>query len=597
MGETYYECAPSNSISHQTAKLDPFTICVFPRSSSELEGYLGDELGFFSLKHGPTDATFTDDNVKSGVTGIVLMDQNPNKSAIALTVTSPLFDLLPSVQLNFEGALEVSGSVPLQPAAEMVPFGLSIQLKDEANNITPENSEIDFQACQCDKNGKCLPTLSQLAEPDQNATDDTLSYSTLGGSKIYICLKSPIEPIASLSFFQIREDGSPPTEAVSITPYGDEPNMSNDVSVISSGKLFVPGLGTSLNGVVATTSSEFFVTGLDASNLTDVQEAEIAFLFEEAIAEELGLVISAVKVTSITNSSVSFDITTHADSTQDANDAAFSLSESLSQSSSLATISNSVKSEAVGSNLEGALANLGLSSYTQSSTALSYVSKATLQGEFVALDLDVSKLTASELEEAKELIESALTQALNIPGVVLDVSVIDISDTGTITYVITAYGDNASEVIVSTHSLLDNPSTLTDISDIVQNQSKYSTTSVLTSLSSASIVSNTVGLSTGISLNDDDEAEVVSYFEESMTQSLQQILPNGASVVVTDIQAGEVQYKVTMTLESCADADSTVDSVQTFLSQTSTLASISDSVSAASSSSPSTTVITTHCPA
>ena len=461
-------------------------------------------------------------------------------------------------------------------------FRLMIQLLEDpkgvADSATPEILTVEFQACQCDLEGNCLSQDEWPAIPH--------------GGKIWVCLKSTEEPITSVSFFQITAEDLSSRETVLIMPFESGGSSgSDDVSISTTGTLHVPGLDTSLNGVVAKMSSELVATGFNTTNLTENQLSEIFLMIEKEIANLFGSTVTAIDVTSIADGLVLFDIISYADTIEEANSAMALQNEILSDSSSLASISSSLVSQSVGSAVAvaDAFVDLTLDSYVQGSSVLSHTPKATLQGVLTIEGLDASQ--PDEMEEMKTVFVGALAEALGIPDGEGTAIIIEDISSESISYQVTSHGDMASEFIVSIQSSLDEPETLTSITGILQ-QTNASTASIFSSMSAVDIVSNTVISTAGIHLNNAEKEELAASFEEAMTQSLELIVLTGVTVSVTSIENEAVEYEIFMTHETCEGAESEIQLTQYVFSQPTTLVSMSGYAAAASLSFESATLST-----
>jgi hypothetical protein len=86
----------------------------------------------------------------------------------------------------------------------------------------------------------------------------------------------------------------------------------------------------------------------------------------------------------------------------------------------------------------------------------------------------------------------------------------------------------------------------------------------------------------------EEEEQVALYYETAIVASLGSDLPAGATVTVTSVENGEVEYFITMNVDSSTDATTAQNSITTSMSDSNTMTEINQLVSstAASSSNP-----------
>ena len=373
------------------------------------------------------------------------------------------------------------------------------------------------------------------------------------------------------------------------------------IDVTTTGDLSVPNLNQEVDVFAVTTTGSFSVDNLDISSLNEMQLAEVMGYFEDSIAAELDLPPgSTVTITSIDNGVVQYEIVTYNESSADANAAASTIHPTLSQTSTLSNIGNSVLAASQGSSdttIQSGMVLIDVASHTADITsAPTSISKITTTGEFTIEGFDPSSFSVAQMEEAKEYFESAVTHELESQGFLPEGSSVVVTNltNGIVEYEIHFYGQTsaqASAAISSVATALSSNSTLESISSTVQTESSSSTTGISTSMSSVSITGNTQTGTTGLTMTAAEEEEAKGYYEDAIASILGPLLPNGATVLVTDVANGVVSYEISMDVNSSEDATSTVDAIQSFLSETSTLEAITMYVEEVSSSSPNQTIV------
>jgi len=245
----------------------------------------------------------------------------------------------------------------------------------------------------------------------------------------------------------------------------------------------------------------------------------------------------------------------------------------------------------------------------------------TATGSFATTNLDISSFNEEQISEIMGYFEDAIAQEVDLPvGSIVNVTSID--ENGVVQYEITTYAESSTEANAAANSVstaLSQASTLVSITESVIESSQASSDVVIQSAitSSTSIASHTTGgttestaskvTSTGeLSVAGFDPSvltpaeieEAKHYFESAITQELvsQGLLQQGSSVVVvTDISSNgsSVQYDIIFYGLTSTEASSAITDVQTSLSNTSTLASISSIVQEESSSSSSSAAVST----
>ena len=455
----------------------------------------------------------------------------------------------------------------------------------------------------------CYPLLQEenLSE-QENSSSPTYN---IGGTN-YKCLEEQnlSEEDAQSQYLTICVFPNPSADPNLMEGYsfGNANNNNDDGSsnadmfkVTTTGDLSVPNLNQEVEVFAVTTTGSFSVDNLDTSSLNEMQLADVMGYFEDSIAAELDLPPgSTVTITSIDNGVVQYEIVTYNESSADANAAASTIHPTLSQTSTLDNISNSVLTASQGSSdaaIQSGMALIDVASHTAGITSSPIsISKITTTGQFSVEGFDPSSFSVAQMDEAKEYFESAITQELESQGLLPEGSSVVVTNltSGIVEYEIHFYGQTsaqASAAISSVATALSSNSTLESISSTVQTESSSSTTGISTSMSSVSITGNTQTGTTGLTMTAAEEEEAKGYYEDAITSILGPLLPNGATVLVTDIANGVVSYEISMDVNSSEGATSTVDVIQSFLSETSTLEAISMYVEEVSSSSSNQTIV------
>lgn len=278
---------------------------------------------------------------------------------------------------------------------------------------------------------------------------------------------------------------------------------------------------------------------------------------------------------------VDYTITMFNDPAADVGSIAASIDSTLSQSSTLAAIQDTVVSESSGV-VEG--------------------TSVTTSGVLAVSGLSV---TSGDATEAATYFTAALTEALDSQGVLPDGAVVTVTgvSNGAVQYEITLSADSstdASSAVSQINSSLSQSFTLTAIKDAAITASSGGSLS-FTSLSvdsntagsatesSVSKVTSTGQLTTSIDttgLTASQIEEVANFLEESIASELssQNVLPAGSYVTVTGINNGIVSYKITLYNDPSDDSSSVVTSIDSALTQASTLSATQTSVQSSSSS-------------
>jgi hypothetical protein len=214
--------------------------------------------------------------------------------------------------------------------------------------------------------------------------------------------------------------------------------------------------------------------------------------------------------------------------------------------------------------------------------------------------------TSTELQDATQYFETALTQTLEDQGVLPDGAVVVVTgfSDGEVEYEITmsaASTDAADQTVSQISTSLSDAAVLSSITTAVQSAASGGTLSMTglsvdsntagsTESTSISKATSTGALTTSVvtsSMSSTEIAEVENYFEDAILETLQAdgSLPEGSYVTVTGIVDGVVSYEVTMYTAEGADVGSVVSSIDTTLSDASSLSAIANSVKTASTGS------------
>jgi hypothetical protein len=312
---------------------------------------------------------------------------------------------------------------------------------------------------------------------------------------------------------------------------------------------------------------------------TSSEKKEATAYFESAIEsalKEQGVLPdgAVITVTGFTSGAVQYEVTLSAASSTDANTSISNISTSLSQTSTLSSITTAVQTESSGGTLS--MVTLSVSSNTAGSTSEVEAIKATTTGSLTT-SMSTTGLTPAEVDEVEAYFEDAITEKLQVDGVLPTgsfVTVTGITD-GVVEYEITMYTDPSTDVgsiASSIDSTLSQTSTLNAISDAVTSESSgvVEGTSITTSgeLSVSGLSISTTA----------DETEATAYFTTAITDTLtaKGVFPDGATVTVTGVTNGAVQYEITVSADTSTDATTAVSQINSSLAQSSTLTSIKD---------------------
>ena len=341
-------------------------------------------------------------------------------------------------------------------------------------------------------------------------------------------------------------------------PFDDPNGVISSTSVTTSGTLSVSGLPT------ITTSAEL---------------EEATALFENAITDTLQAAGTLpdgaiVTVTGFSDGAVQYEITMSADSSTDATAAVSSINTSLTQPSTLSSITTAVQSTSSDSTLS--MTSLSVNSNTAGTANETESIKSTSTGSLTT-SVDLTGLSTTEVDMIEAYFEDVIVEKLLAEGVLSEGSYVTVTGitAGVVEYEITMFNDPSADVgsiVASIDSTLSETSTLTAIQDAVISESS----GVVESTS----ITTTGELSvSGLSLSTSaEEAEATTYFTTAITDTLtaQGVLPEGATVTVTGFANGAVQYEITLSADSSTDATSSVSQINSSLSQSTTLTSIKD---------------------
>ena len=370
----------------------------------------------------------------------------------------------------------------------------------------------------------------------------------------------------------------------------DAGTTSESVDVTTTGELSTPNLNQYVEATSVTITGSLSTSNLDTSSLDATQMEEVMDYFEAAITEELALPPgSTITITSLVDGIVEYEIVTYGDTSVEANTDASSFHTTLSDALTLDSISNTVLTlSEVSPNpvIVDSLASITVDSHTIGTTTEETTSKVTTSGELSVDNFDPSQFdTATQVEEAMEIFEVAITQELTNQGLLPEgssVVVTGIADDGTVQYEVVFYGGTSEETSTAITNIgvsLSDASTLASISEMVQTES--SSSSVSSALSSASITENFQTGTTGLIMTAAEEEEAKGYFEDAIAASLGSILPPGSTVTVASIKDGVLSYEISMNVSSSDEAEATVSAIEASLSTPSTLQEIASSVTSA----------------
>jgi hypothetical protein len=340
------------------------------------------------------------------------------------------------------------------------------------------------------------------------------------------------------------------------------------------------------NGVVSsttvTTTGTLSVSGLPTiTSSAELQEATA--LFETAITDTLQAEGAIVTVTGFSDGVVQYEITMNVDSSTDATTAVSSINTSLTQSATLSSITTAVQTSSSESTLS--MTSLSVNSNAAGTATETESIKSTSTGSLTT-DVDLTGLSDAEVDMVETYFEDAMTEKLLAEGVLSEGSYVTVTGitNGVVEYQITMYNDPSADVgsiVANIDSTLSESSTLTAIQDAVVSDSSgvVESTSITTTgeLSVSGLTLSTPA----------EEAEATTYFTTAITDTLtaKGVLPTGASVTVTGFANGAVQYEITLSADSSADATSAISTINSSLSQSTTLTSIKDLAISESSSS------------
>ena len=270
-------------------------------------------------------------------------------------------------------------------------------------------------SCQCDSTSTCLEPNSEI----------TLSVVE-GDTDIRICLSSNDESIQDISFLQITQIDSSSGETIdTIVDLDTLSFVSEDPTskvIILSADEFLPTAGTvTLFGKVSLSESEqsfrlgldvsaslastvtytgsFDVVNLDTSLFNEDQMAEVVGYFEDAITQELSDVLPPgsydVTVTSIDNGIVQYEIVTDSNSNAETIATANSIETTLSQVSTLASITNAVITSSQASTdivIQNSItSSTSVISHTFGGSTTTATASSELYNEFPGMDLSTTK--------------------------------------------------------------------------------------------------------------------------------------------------------------------------------------------------------------
>jgi hypothetical protein len=226
-----------------------------------------------------------------------------------------------------------------------------------------------------------------------------------------------------------------------------------------------------------------------------------------------------------------------------------------------------------------------------------------------------TSMTSTQQQDLIEYFEASIADTLEEVGALPDGAIVTVTGitNGVVQYEVTMSADTSAEATTAVsliNTSLSQASTLSAITTAVQ----YESTGGSVSLTSLSVNGNTAGTSTETTvakatstgslttsvdtsgLSTGEVASMYTYFEDAIAETLQAqgAFPEGSVVTVTGIDAnGVVSYEITMYTDPSEDLGSIVASIDSSLSQASTLTAITDSVKADASGVVSATSITT----
>ena len=247
--------------------------------------------------------------------------------------------------------------------------------------------------------------------------------------------------------------------------------------------------------------------GTSGLTMTEAELEDVMDYFEDAITASLGTDLpegSSVTVKGIVDGVVSYEISVSADSSALATAAVTTINSSLSDDLTLAAITTSViQASSTSSNptLVNALLGTNVESNTAGTAETATVAKVTSEGQ---LTTNLSGLSASEVTEASEYFEGAITKTLEADGALPEgsvVSVTGIDSNGVVSYEIIMYltpgGDNAI-LVNGINSKLSSTSTQAAIATEVESEAS-SSGSLIGALSNVDVTGFIEGESSGVS--------------------------------------------------------------------------------------------------
>ena len=342
-------------------------------------------------------------------------------------------------------------------------------LSKELDGILPPGSYI-VTVTSIDENGVVQYEITTYAETsaEANAAANSVSTALSQASTLTSITESVFEASQASSDSSIQSAITSSTSIASHTAGGTTESTTSKV----------------------TSTGELSVAGFDPSVLTSAEIEEAKSYFESAITQELasqGLLqegSSAVVVTGISSdgSSIQYDIIFYGLTSTEASSAITDIQTSLSNTSTLASISSIIQEE-----------SSSLSSFAAVSTSLSTVSiteNTQLGTTGLTLSLEEEEIVKVYFEEA---VAASLGSTLPLGSTVTVTSVKD----GVVSYEITmevSSSDVAEATVTDIESSLAEQSTLQAITSSVETASSASTyPTLVNAMSGISVVSNTVG--------------------------------------------------------------------------------------------------------
>ena len=279
-------------------------------------------------------------------------------------------------------------------------------------------------SCQCDSTSTCL-------EPNSEITPSVVE----GDTDIRICLSSNDESIQDISFLQITQIDSSsgetiktivdldtlsfvsedPTSKVIILsadeflPTAGTVTVSGEVSLSESVQSFQLGLDVSASQAsTGTYTGSFDVVNLDTSLFNENQTAEVMGYFEDAITQELSDVLPPgsydVTVTSIDNGIVQYEIVTDSNSNAETIATANSIETTLSQVSTLESITNAVITSSQASTdivIQNSItSSTSVISHTFGGSTTTATASSELYNQFPGMNLSTTKEVGGKLSQS-----------------------------------------------------------------------------------------------------------------------------------------------------------------------------------------------------